>query len=276
MIGFYRRIFAIFYWQCFLPASIDSIVSKLSRALNRHILLYSLINFLSYIWCLHIHYCQTYRNTSNRSEIFNMFIALYAFPIWIATSFTLTSFENFKKIWFDLFCLNNLLLKRLNHKTNYKTFQRSVVFKIIICLITLFSCGILKSNAENELLPFHRSTYALKLVRIYIELHAMFVISLHQYMYGMFCKYINFAYHLHRSNLVFLHANDIGLNLRHYKEIHYKLWAISCELNRIFGIIILTFCCQTSIEFIVSICHMFSNWDAYYTQDFLKLSSIRT
>lgn len=272
LIRFYKRVFAIFYWQCYLPTSIDLKISKLSRALNRHILLFSLINFLLYMWCLHIHYCETLQNT-NRTEIFNMYPALYAFPVSIAVFVALMSFDNFKKMGFELMCLDSLILKRLNHKNDYRKFRRSVVMKIGLCLSILLCCGIQKLNSDNKLLPFNEMTAALKCIRIYVELHAMFVISLYQYMYKMFCKYINFAYHVHRSHVVFLYAKSIEMNLRYYKEIHYKFWCISCELNHIFGIIIMTFCCQTSMEFIASVCHVFSNWDEYYGRKHLRILS---
>lgn len=273
LVRFYKRIFTIFHWQCYLPPSIDLKVSKLSFALNRHVFLYSLITFVSYAWCLHIYYCQTFQHYSKRRKILQMFATMYVFPIWIAISSIFLSFDNFKKMWFEFMCLDDLIWKRLNHKNDYRKFQRSVVIKMIFCLLVLIACGIFKSNAENVLLPFRKSTYALKLTRIYIELHAIFVLSLYQYAYEMFCKYINFAHHLHRSNLVFLCIERIDVKLKYYKEIHYKFWIISCELNNIFGITLMTFCCQTSIEVTVAVCHVFSSWEEYYTNDYLKLIS---
>lgn len=273
LMRFYKRIFVIFYWQCYLPASIDLKISKLSCALNRHVFLYSLINFITYAWCLHIHYCQTYQHL-HRSEVLQMISTLlYIFPIWMAFSSIFLSFDNFKKIWFEFMCLDDLILKRLNHKNNYQKYQRSIIVKIIFCLSVLLLCGILKSNAENKLILFRKTTFVFKIIRIYIELHAIFVISLHQYMYKMFCKYINFAYHLHRSNLLFLCIDNIDINMKYYKEIHYKFWTISCELNHIFGITVMTFCCQTSIEVTVAVCHVFSAWEQYYSHEYLKLIS---
>lgn len=272
LIRFYRRIFAIFYWQCYLPASIDSKISKLSCALNRHVFLYALLNFISYVWCLHTYYCQSLQH-SHRHGVLRMISTMYAFPVWVAASSIILSFDNFKKIWFDLMCLDDLILKRLSHKNNYHKFRRSILIKIIFFSLMMICCGVLKSIAENEFIPFRESTYLLKLVRIYIELHAIFVISLHHYMYKMFCKYINFAYHLHQSNLVFLHIESIDMNIKYYKEIHYKFWQIACELNNIFGITIMTFCCQTSIEAIISVCHVFASWDEYYVNEYSKIIS---
>lgn len=272
LMQFYRRIFSIFHWQCYLPPSIDLKVSKLSFALNRHVFLYSLLNLIGYAWCLHIYYCKAYQHL-HRYQLLQMFSTLYVFPIWIAFSSIFLSFDNFKRIWFEFMCLDNLILKRLNHKNSYHKFQRSIVTKMIFCLAVLILCGILKSSAENKLFPFQEFTYVLKLTRLYIELHAIFVISLHQYMYQLFCKYINFAHHLRRSNLIFLCIEQIDTSLKYYKEIHYKFWSISCELNTIFGITLMTFCCQTSIEVTVAVCHVFSAWEQYYTNEYLKILS---
>lgn len=274
LVQFYKRTFTIFYWQCYLPTSINLKVSKFSLILNRHVFLYSLINLIAYAWCLHIYYCQTYQST-HRHRVLQMFATLYIFPIWIAFSSIFLSFDNFKKMWFEFMCLDDLILKRLNHKNNYQKFQRSIVIKVIFCLSVLILCGIFKSNAENTLLPFRESTYVMKITRLYIELHAIFVICLYQFMYKMFCKYINFAHHLRRSNLVFLCFDRIDMSLKYYKEIHYKFWLISCELNHIFGITLMTFCCQTSIEVTVAVCHVFNSWEDYYTNEYLKLISRR-
>lgn len=272
LIRFYKRIFSIFYWQCFLPTSVDSKISKLSCALNRHILLYSLVNLIFYACCLHIYNCPTFRYLK-RSEILSMFSTMYAFPIWIVISSIFLSLDNFKKIWFDLTYLNDLILKRLNHKNNYHKFRRSIIIKIIVCLLLLILCGILILYADNERLPFCGRILSLKLVRIYIELHAIFVIDLHHHMYKMFCKYINFAYHLHRSHLVFSHIKSIDMHMKYYKEIHYKFWQISCELSNIFGITIMTFCLQTSIDVINPMYHVFIFWDVYYKHEYMKLIS---
>lgn len=272
LIQFYKRIFSVFYWQCFLPPSLDLKVSKLSFALNRHVFLYSLINLMFYAWCLHIYYCRTYQN-SHRFESLQIFSSLYIFPVWIAFSSIFLTFDSYKAIWFDFMYLDNLILKRLNHRNNYQKYRREVVIKMGVCLLVLLLCGILKSSAENKLFPFQEITYVLKITRLYIELHAIFVIGLHQYMYKLFCKYINFAHHLRRSNLVFFCIEDVDTSLKYYKEIHYKFWTISCELNNIFGITLMTFCCQTSIEVTIAVCHVFSFWEEYYTFEYLKLIS---
>lgn len=269
LLQLYKRIFGIFYGQSHLSASIDRKISKLSHFLNKNGLQFALIYTVCMSWTLHWCYCQMKKNIPIN---INLVIILKTFITSISTLSFLFRFEDVKKLWTDLKCLDRLIYKRLHYTNNYLQFKRSFIFGPVLFPLLLLIISI-SAAIVNPLTNTQRTAILLRCTQFYIELHVIFVIGLFQYIYKMFVKSINFACHFRRLNLTIENINRIDTMIRHYKEIHYKIWTVSHEMNNIFGTSVVAISLQTFIEATRFLCYAFYRWEIYHADDIFKLTS---
>lgn len=258
LMKYYKLIFPIFYWACHLPASIDRRMTRLSFYLKNYIFL-CFIMILTFFMCiLHISHC----GESNFFVAYlNVEIIFFSniLSIFIAISPIFFYYVNFNKLWMEINAMNHLILKRLNHKINYREFLHSFI-KSAAFPPTLFLLKILYPTGTIPA-QLRLSVLSVKLAILYIKYHAIFVIGVFFFIYKMFGKYVNFAYHLNQSNLVFSNINNVFDILKFYKEIHYKLWIISQEIDRFFGLSVAIFCGQTFFDVSYSVYFFFHYWE---------------
>lgn len=269
LLQFYKRIFGIFYGQRHLSAPIDRKISKLSHFFNKNSLQFSLIYSLCMSWTLHWCYCQT---KSGIPLSINLFIILKSFATTISVLSLLFRFEDVKKLWTNLKCLDRLIYKRLNYANDYLKFKRSFIFGPVLFPLLLLIASICAAIV-NPLSKTQRTAILFRLIQFYIELHVIFVIGLFQYIYKMFGKSINFACHFRRLNLTIENVNRMDTMIKHYKEIHYKIWIVSQAVNNIFGTSVVAVSLQTFIEATRFLCYVFYRWEKYHADDIFKLTS---
>lgn len=248
LIGFYKCCFYIFYWPCNLSASLNQKVSRMSHFSKKLGLFMILLNLIVSIRIL-------YQSTCDSSDghvlnfNFEMILILNAWVLIILLSSFFSHIDEFKNFWFKLQCLDIQILQRLNHKVDYKKFRNSFLLAILCpFLITVASVLRMTFLANRTPMSFRILIATMKILHLYIKFHAIFIVDLVRFIYQMFSKYVNFAYHLNRSNLLFPNINSIETNVKYYKEIHYKLWIITCEFNGMFGTSLTLFCFQTFID----------------------------
>lgn len=265
LVNYYKFIFTIFYWECNLSPSLDRKIIKISMFFKKHILLYSLLNIVLIIYILLLSHCRSndfvaYVNVETITVI-NMF------SIFISITPSILHYENFKNLWTELRTVNHQIHELLHHKINFLDFFHSFfllalpfpfLYSFYLIYAFLRSITNVVNVSSNQ---FRIIICILKFIQIYIEFHAIFIISLLHFMYKMFAKYVKFAYHLERSNLVFPNVNTTLSNLKYYKEIHYKLWTASRELNTFFGLSVTAFSGQTFFDVSYSIYFMFYYWE---------------
>lgn len=262
LMKYYKWIFPIFYWECNLATSIDRNMTRLSLFLKKHAFLYFVIN-LSLIMCiLPASHC----SKSNFIVAFlnvEIIIFLNVISIIMVITPSFVYYENFIKLWIELKAIDNLIYKRINHKINYRTFLHTfiqlsaitpTIFLIYIFLRMIYPSGTITGQFRLPIL-------LLKFSFLYIEFHAIFIIGIFQFIYKMLGKYAKFAHHLNKSNLVFPNTNTIFDDLKFYKEIHYKLWLISQEINQYFGLSVTAFCGQTFFDSSYSMYFFYHYWE---------------
>lgn len=262
LMHYYKYIFPIFHWVWHPSAFADRKMAKLSSFLKKHIFLYSLFN-LTFISCiLPLSHCKE-TNLHVAHVNIETILVVNSFSIIIVIAPLFLNYDNFNRLWYDITDVNKLILKRLNHRINYREFLRSFIISSACVPAIFLIYGIFKvfyktgSTSTQYRLPI----VLMKIVYLYVEIHAIFVIMLFLYIYQMFGKYVNFAYHVNRSNLIFLHVNNLFDNLKFYKEIHYKLWLTSRELDKFFGLSVAAFCGQTFFDASYSVYFIFHFWD---------------
>lgn len=271
LLQFYRRIFGIFYSQSHLPASIDRKLTKLSHLLNRNKLAFALIYSICMSRILHWSYCQSKDGIWIRTSLFMIF---NSFAASISLLSFLFRFEGVKNFWLELQCLERLICKHLNYKINYFEFKRSfVVGTVVLPLLMLIAsmCAAIKNPISDK----QTTDIFFRFIQFYIEIHVIFVIDLFQYTYKMFGKSIDLACQFRRSNLTAKNINRINATIRHYKEIHYKIWMISHQVNSIFGASVVAFSLQSFFEATRFLCYVFHRWDKHRVGDFINLTSNR-
>lgn len=270
LLQFYKRIFGIFYSQSHLSAPIDRKFSKFSHFLNKNSLQCSLFYSICMSWALHWCYCQMKKGIPIN---INLFIILKSFITSISVLSLLFRFEDVKKLWTHLKCLDRLIYKRLNYTPNdYLKFKHSFIYGPVLFPLTLLIISICAAIV-NPLTNTQRTAIVFRFIQFYIELHVIFVISLFQYIYKLFGKSINFACNFRRLNLTIENINRIDTMIRQYKEIHYKIWIVSHEINCIFGTSIVAFSLQTFVEATRFLCYAFYRWEKYHADDIFKLTS---
>lgn len=255
----YKLIFPFFYWESNLSGSIQIKMIRLSLFLRKHFFLSSLFSF-AFILCI-----LPFRNCNDLNEqvayinvetILVINIVSCLIIIWPYFS----HYDDFSRLWTELRSVNNHISKRLHHRINFRDmlpkFYLSFSSLLSICVAYGFSKLIPKPTNQ-----FQISMVGLKTFSIYFELHALFILSVFHFTYEMLGKFVNFAYHLNRSNLIFPNINNIYGNLKFYKEIHYKLWLTSHEINKFFGFSMAAFTGRAFFDTSYSIYFMFHYWE---------------
>lgn len=280
LLQFYKRIFGIFYSQSHLPASIDRKFIKLSHFLNRNSLTFTLIYSLCVARILHWSYCQSKDGIWIRTSLFMIF---NSFAASISLLSFLFHFEDVKKFWIELRSLNRLIYKRLNYTINYFEFKRSFIIGSVIFPLLLLICSMCAA-IKDPISDKQKIDILFRIIHFYIEIHVIFIIGLFQYAYKMFGKSMDFSCRFRRSNLTVKNVNRIDTMIRYYKEIHYKIWMVSHEVNNIFGTSIIAFSLQSFFEATRFICFIFhriathrvinkSNHQEHRAEDFFNLIS---
>lgn len=262
---FYKRIFGIFYWPSSLfPVSIDQNLTRISHFLKKYTFVYLVVAFILFTWALLFSHCN--RRHNNIGDIPEIILTVKIFTSIEHFSPFFFYFENFKNFWFELNNLDALILKRLKHKTYYRQFKCSFVMCSVVCALLLSVFFVVESvYSVQKRTTVQKGIVLFRWILLYAELHVIFAINLFQYGYNMFGKYIKFAHHLRQSNVIFTNVNGIDRNIRCYKEIHYKFWIISCDMNTVFGISVAIFCFDAFIDCTRSICSLFLIWEKYDT-----------
>lgn len=271
LLRFYKRMFGIFYSQSHLPACIDRKFTKFSQYLNRNSLPFSLIYSVCMSWVLHWSYCQSKKGIWIRTSLF---MILNSFGTSISILSFLFRFENVKFLWLELKCLDRLIYERLNFTINYSEFKRSFVIGTVafpLLMLILSMCAAIKSPISDK----QKTDISFRFVQFYIEIHVIFVIGLLQHIYKMFVISIGFACQLRRSRSIAKNINRIDATVRHCKEIHYKIWSISHEVNNIFGTSVIAFSLQSFFEATRFLCYVFHRWDddCHDANDIFSLTS---
>lgn len=264
LLEFFKGYFAIFYRQSHLSPPIDRKIFKFTNFLNKNILLFSLIYFICFAWTLHFCYCHS--KTVNIQLSTHIFLVLNTFATSISMISLLFHYKNVRKLWFELKCLDRLIFKRLNHPINYLKFKRSFLFGPVLVpsLILGFSMYATIRNSQSIAL---KSIVVCRIAQFYIQLHAIFIISLFQYVYKMFDKSIYSASYFRRLNSTVENINRVDAMIRHYTEIYYKFWLVSREVNRIFGTSVVVFSLETFIDSTRFLCFLFYQWENIFTND---------
>lgn len=270
-LRFYKRIFGIFYAQSHLPLPIDENISKLSHFLNRNILPFSLIYSTFFAWASHFSYCQPIEGSIEISVI--IFFVLNTVTTSISLLSLVFRFEDVKKLWCELKCLDRLILKRINYTNNYLKFRRSFIVGPVLFPFLMLSCSIC-ATVKSPLDSGQMTAILLQFVHFYVKLHVIFVISLFRYMYKMFSESINFTCDFRRLNSHVANMNRIDAMIRHSKEIHYKFWIVSHEVNNIFGTSVGAFALQTFIDATRFLCYIFYSWENWIQIDNITLTSL--
>lgn len=278
LMQFYKRIFCLFHWQFNLPASVDRKMTQISYFLRKLTFLWLLLNFLICVCIVHSFNCGS-RDRKNNDGYFVWFTVVNTWSIVLSLSPLIFQFDNFKNVWFELQCLDILILKRLGHQINYYKFRRSFTLSSIFCALFSIAFVISRLIFIRGFSPswFRILICILRIMQLYIGLHTIFIISLSLFIHKMFSKYVNFAYHLSRSHLLFPNVNTIDQNIRFYKEIHYKIWTITCELSDIFGMSNIVILCQAFFDITHTLFFIFYTWESgYISRTYGTLSSIYT
>lgn len=269
LLQFYKRIFGIFYSQSHLPASIDQKITKLSHFLNRHIFMFSLVYSMCMSLILHWSYCHSKAGIWIRTSLF---MILNSFATSISILSFLFHFENVKNFWTELKYLDRLIHKRLNYTINYFKFKRSFLVRSVVfpLLMLIFSmCAAIKDPISDK----QMTDISFRFIQFYVEIHVIFIIGLFQYIYKMFGKSIDFPCKFRRLNFNVKNINRIDAKIRYYKQIHYKIWIISHEVNNIFGISVIAFSLQSFFETTRFLCYVFHRWDGHRDEDLFSLTS---
>lgn len=262
LMKYYKWFFPIFYWECNLAAPIDRRMIRLSLFLKKHAFLCFVINLSLIMYILPASRCS---NSNLIVAHLNIEIIIFINLLSMIIAFTpfVFHYDNFIKLWIELKAIDKLIFKRINHKINYRNFlQNYIKFSVITPPIFLIYAMLkIIYPAGTMTGQFRLPIILTKLAFLYIEFHAIFVIGVFQFIYEMVGKYAKFAYHLDKSNLVFPNTNTVFDNLKFYKEIHYKMWIISQEINRYFGLSLSAFCGQTFFDSIYSMYFFFHYWE---------------
>lgn len=257
LLQFYKRIFGFFYGQAHLPASIDRKFNKFSHFLNRNNLTFSMVYSMCMLWILHWSYCQSRKGLWIRTSLF---MILNSFGTSISVLSFLFRFENVKFFWTEMKCLDRLIYKRLHFSVNYFEFRRSFIIGTVVFPLLMLICSMcvaIKSPISNK----QKTDISIRFVQFYVETHTIFVIGLFQHTYKTFVISIDVACRFRRSKSIAKNANRIDAMIRHSKEIHYKIWLISHEVNNIFGPSIIAFSLQSFFEVTRFLCYIFHRWD---------------
>lgn len=273
LLQFYKRVFGIFYSQSHLPPRIDRKLSTISHFLNRNFLLFELIYVLIFAWSFYLCLCQSInKDNSHSHSTINIVLVLHLFSTAISVISFLFRFEDVKRFWFELKCLDRLIFKRLNYRNNYATFKRSFLFGPLLfpffVLIISLCMSIMCSLTNNQ-----KISISFRFVQFYVEIHVIFVIGLFQFIYKMFGKSINFTCHFGLLDSNVAKNNRIDAMIKHYKVIHYQFWIVSNQLNKVFGTSIISFSLQTFIEMTRFFCMVFSSWEVHQVNVNIKLTS---
>lgn len=266
LIKSYKTIFPIFFLESNLSSSSGRRMARLSSFFKKHIFLFTLFN-VAFVLCILPLIRYSTKNFHVAHINTDTIIVLNIVSTLIAISPFFLHYYNFNNLWFELKSVNEIIHKRLHHKINFQRFLHSFYLSVSSLLSIFIGYALLKSIFAMGIttIQFRVLIFTLKLIYLYIELHAIFIISLFQYTYEMFGKYVNFAYHLNRSNLVFSNNNNnIYDNLKFYNEIHYRLWTSTHEINQFFGLSIVVFNGQAFFDVSYSIYFMFHYWDNDY------------
>lgn len=277
LMQFYKRFFCVFFWLCNLSPSMNHKLNRVSYFLKKFTFIWLLLSFIFFIQFWKIFYCNNADGLGNIAPI-EMILLVKIWSILTSISSFLFNFGSFKNLLFEFEYLDKLILKRLNHKTDYFEIRRSFSFIVTIILsfpmlffFNEFFCGGLSPTW------FTVSMFFVSFTCLYIYFHLIFLINCYLYIYNMFCKYVHFAYQLKQSNLDFPCINNTAKNLRFYKEIHYKLWYISCELNNVFGLQHVAFSFQTVFDITSTMCVVLTEWGDHhsvFTDQALSILSI--
>lgn len=261
LIRNYKLLFPIFYWESNLSPSLNKKMIWLSLFLKKHIFLCSLFNMALILFILPLNYCNETNLQVAYVNIETISMANILTTLIVVSPFLLR-YENFSKLWSELGSVYYLINERLNHRINFREFVHSFLISVSSLLWICLGYGILKSIFGHGATTnkFRITIVSLELLKIYIEFHAVYIIRIFQFTYKMLGKYVNFAYHLSRSNLDFPNINNNYDNLKFYKEIHFQLWVISREINKFFGISLATFCAQAFFDALYSIYFIFHYW----------------
>lgn len=265
---FYKRIFGIFYWLTEIPSSVDSKMNQISNMLKKWSFLCMALNLLCFIRVLKAVYCHSVAKNQNDVNVERV-ILVNVWSTLISVACYLFHFDSYKKLLVELKCVDKLILKRLSHKINYQPFRNSIICLIVFYLsfiLTKVVLLVIYMDRQPTPIWFKLLIFSVKCINIYMQLHAIVLIRLHHFIYEMFGRYVNFAHHLKRSNLLFSSVNNTHRNLRYYKEIHYKLWSIVCELNNVFGLHFIAFFCQRFYEFTGNLSSLLITWE--HSNDF--------
>lgn len=253
-------MFPIFYWQCHCSASIDQKMVRLSLFLKNNISFITLPCLVVILFILPLSHCSDTKLTIAYVNI-NTILVISILSNLIAISQSILYYDNFNELWTELRALNYLIYKRLQHKINFQEFLYTFRLSVSLMPFILLPHIIFKYICVDSFLnKFQTPLVILKLMQTYMKFHVIFMIGLFQFIYKMFVKYINFAHHLNQSNLVFSDINNTFKHLKFFKEIHYKLWIISRELNKVFGFSIASFFGQTFFVTTHSIYFVFHYW----------------
>lgn len=278
LMTFYKRIFGIFHWLNSLPSSVDRKINSTSNLIKKYNFLFVFLNLLCFIRFLKTVYCHSVTEINTEINIERVILANF-WSTAISLSCYMFHFDNYKNLLFELKYLDKLILKRLSHKINYQKLRNSIMILIVIYLaifMTLVFQMVIYLLWETTPIWFKFIIFSVKCINLYIQFHAIFLIRLQHFIYEMFSKYINFAHHLNRSNLLFPNVNKTDNNLRFYKEIHYKLWTVMCELNNVFGSHFIAFFCQRFYEVtgnMSSLLIIWENGQDFWSLRFLCMSS---
>lgn len=170
--------------------------------------------------------------------------------------------KNLKNLWTQLRSLNGLLRKRLNHEIDYRQFVKSFNISAMICSVLIIVTAVVRLvitrewtsiSAQVAVVFFHMSHF-------YAKLHAFFVVDLFHFIYKKFNKYVDLAYHLNSSHMIFFEQKDILGNLKFYQEVHRKLWSTVRQINAFFGLSLLAIVGQTFFSASYTIYQMYCQW----------------
>lgn len=273
LIKYYKILFPLFYWQLNFSTLMNRKMMRLSLFTKKHFFFIALLISTIILGVVllgsstDLHVAHFYGN---------MQIVIKISMTVVAISPCILQYDSFRKLWFQLRSVNQLIHHRLCHKINFQDFLHSFFLSVSSILAICFAYFVMKiiSIIAGATKYFRISTATLKLVYLYNTLHVVFIISLFQFTYEMFGKYVNLAYQLNRSNMIFSKNPNTFENLKFYKEIHYKLWKLTHVINEFCGLSLVVFSAQVFFDVTYSIYFLFCQWDNSYTPWLPKTISI--
>lgn len=164
------------------------------------------------------------------------------------------------EIQFKLRNLERFLREKLKYKICFKDFNNEMqsilrylgALYLVIVIVTLSWPTAKYQSSITAIFLF------MKTLRLFNDVEVLFYLTLLKHLILHMNLYINLEYRNKALNLSFSGISGVADILKLFKEMHYRIWSISIQMNQAFGVKLFTIILQTFMDVAYSAYWIFS------------------